>query len=128
MKDCLGFGILGLLQQSYGFHVIGLREHIDEAEFLEGIPPLRKEAEVPGKGRGFARDIDDFFGFQSYDLIQDGFTPFPRRVEDDEIRWFPFPIRQDILYPSLNEVAILHPVSCRIEPGILEGHSILFNP
>lgn len=41
------FGILGLLKHSYDFHVVGLGEHIDEAEPLEKISVLGEEADVP---------------------------------------------------------------------------------
>lgn len=42
----LELGILGPLQQSYDFHVVGLWKHIDKAEVLKKISPLREEVEV----------------------------------------------------------------------------------
>ena len=43
----LELGISGVLQQPYHFHVIGLGEHIDEAEPSERISVLGEEADVP---------------------------------------------------------------------------------
>jgi hypothetical protein len=88
----LEFGILGLLQQSYDFHVVSLWEHIDEAGPVEEISPLRKEPEVPREGGRLTRDIDDFFGFRSDHMMQDRLAPCPGRVENDEIGCPFFPI------------------------------------
>ena len=65
----LEFGILGLRQQSYDFHMVGLRKHIHEAEPLEAKSSFRKEAEVSRKGGGFTRGIDDSIWFQFDHLI-----------------------------------------------------------
>ena len=108
--------------------MIGLREHINEAELSEDISPFGEEVEVSRKGSWFARDIDDFFGFQSDQLVQDRLGPCPWRVEDDEIRRFSFPTHENIFNLSLNEIAISDATFFCIETGIINRYSILFDP
>ena len=83
---------LGLCEQSHYLHMVGLWEHINEAESLEMKSSFRKEAKVSRKGRGVTRDIDDLLWFQSDHLIQDSLAARPRRVEDNQIRFFPSPM------------------------------------
>lgn len=72
--------------------MIGLREHIDEAQFPEGVSSFTEEAEVPGKGGGFARDINNYFWLQSCYEINDPLAACPRGIEDDLVRFPPFPV------------------------------------
>ena len=84
-------GFLGLREQPYDFHVIGLWEHIDEGQLAKAISSVRKEAKIPSEDGGLTGDIDDPFGFQSGHLIHGSLASSPRRVEDDKIRLLPFP-------------------------------------